>query len=102
MNTKEDYEFAAKAAGIEFGLVDGQSAIIYADELKTTWDYWNPLTDGNDSQDLMVRLELEVDCWCGYVDARRGKIYYRERFTPGDVQSMREAIFRVAVGRAMT
>jgi hypothetical protein len=106
MTTKEDYEFAAKAAGIELEgdfpcmLLPNTERFYY---IKGRAQLWNPRFNGNDSQDLMVRLELKADCWCGYVGARRGASYYHEDFTAGDAQSMREAIFRVAVavGRGM-
>ena len=107
--TKEQMELAAKAAGYELSWLWGE-ALIHVNDASISW---SPLTSGDDSQRLQVKLRIDVEWrneFCvsafvadgGYV----AKMSHFENFDPtnqdDDMRSMREAIFLVAVeiGRA--
>lgn len=114
--TKEQMELAARAAGIK--QVKWHDAlycmyVLRPKKPKHDWVEWTPLTSGDDSQRLQVKLRIDVD-WAtssNYVSAityanDRYKNFESVEFNPAspddDLRAMREAIFLVAVeiGRA--
>jgi hypothetical protein len=58
MTDRELLEAAAKAAGLEFLVVDGSPRI--RERWEWAWSWWNPLTDDGDALRLAVKLGLEI------------------------------------------
>lgn len=56
MTDRELLELAAKAAGIECGIIHGEIRI----RCDAGWTSWNPLTDDGDALRLAVRLRLHA------------------------------------------
>ena len=109
MTEKEDYEFAAKAAGIEIECNDNGVFGYYSlfRGHLPQWEEWNPKDDDGDSFRLMVKLGLLV-----HGDASPCSVYcqvgecpdaFLEKSKPDPYAATRRAIFRAAVeiGKAM-
>jgi len=101
MTDKEQLELAAKAAGIEGGLVGDVFALDWADEQ----DYWNPLTDDGDALRLAVKLNLIVGAYGSYVSVCRTfapKVDYQDEITVwhSEVNNDTYAATRRAIVRA--
>jgi len=100
--TREEYEYAAKAAGIEIEWAYGYPR--FPVPLP-----WKPLEDGDDSQDLQARIEADIEYTPirvdarGYIRTKQGLVPVRPRRVSYDgtledrLRALREAIFRLAV-----
>ena len=104
--TREDYEMAAKAAGI-----DGWYEPGYLSFIKRGGGVWRPPEDDGDTQRLAVRLRLSLRYYSGLIDVcvhtnRGARTVVSYRLAPQDEsieESARLATFRaaIAIGRAM-
>ena len=88
---RELLELAAKAAGLEFDLLDGKPIRREPDGQPV---YWNPLTDDGDALRLAVALGIAVlpGC-CAQIGYPYGTIYGEDALTAG---ASRRAIVRAA------
>ena len=105
--TLEQMELAAKAYGIERLHFDATGTAFQV-KGNVIGSSWRPLTSGDDSQRLQVKLRIDVD----WFDKRTSVQAWMEGFIAScipnpaipddDLRAMREAIFLVAVeiGRA--
>lgn len=99
MSDKELLELAAKAAGYAYSDLsfDGEDGLQIVGEYRKK--NWNPLTDDGDALRLMVKLNLDVVFWVGFVTAE----YEREMYKDDPYAATRRAIVRAAaeIGRTM-
>ena len=105
--TREDYEMAAKAAG-----VDGWYEPGYLSFIKRGGGVWRPPEDDGDALRLANRLRICVEfgyceddapvIWVGLIEDRRN--WTRYAHFPDPNAATRRAIFRaaIAIGRAMS
>lgn len=115
--TKEQMELAARAAGIK--QVKWHDAlycmyVLRPKKPKHDWVEWTPLTSGDDSQRLQVKLGMTASvgattvdacCWTDREELTRTinkALLFDPAIPDDDLRAMREAIFLVAVeiGRA--
>jgi hypothetical protein len=111
--TREEYEAAAKAAGIEIASFDYYGVPVLPTPQHDAFPpYWRPLHDGNESQDLQCRIEAQILTTKSQVFASRfipltNHVNLASERYDGTLEdrlrALREAIFRLAVeiGRGM-
>jgi hypothetical protein len=98
MTDRDLLELAAKAAGM-WNDTDPWNGM-----LKSTGQYWNPLTDDGDALRLAVKLEMIITCaqkTSVYVGVQPNNILERQKNDP--FAATRRAIVRAAaeIGRAL-
>lgn len=106
--TKEQMELAARAAGIKHieTLFPSLGLLITRTDDPNDWGYWAPLTSGNDSQRLQVKLRMSLDyqkvggkhrwlavCRQSAWESTTKAICFNPAIPDDDLHAMREAIF---------
>jgi hypothetical protein len=99
MTDRELLELAAKAAGIEFGVIHDTPRM----KCDAGWTPWNPLTDDGDALRLAVKLGLCLLWQHDWLMAYSGDVSERERHLDDPYAATRRAIVRAAaeIGRSM-
>ena len=99
--TREDYELAAKAAGISIATFIPERNICFLQkDGRPSSESWNPLTDDGDSR----RLEVAINCdamrlpdFVNYFKDYSGKIIYYADHNNDKCEAARFAVFFLAV-----
>ena len=120
--TREDFEFAAKAAGVRIAWCDVFNMMLRVDKPPGTdggLEEWNPPECGEDSHRLQVKLGLSIEPYPIYDQEKHSVVVKQRRRTDlmrevnqtevvepyGDnpYRATRHAVFRcaIAIGRAM-
>jgi hypothetical protein len=104
--TREDYELAAKAAGIDIFDIDRSNLIIKSKTQSCI--RWNPLHDDGDSRRLQIAIDADLQtrtpaCLAAVASNTLPKIHYYKDHNGDKCEAARHAVFWLAVeiGRAM-
>ncbi len=101
--TREDYEHAARAAGLKFDLLEGKPVRREVDGQPV---YWDPPKDNGNALRLAVKLGMYINIEGMEVGYRLGGVLCIERIVLRDAgleTAVCEAIFRAAIeiGKSM-
>ena len=99
MTTREEYEHAARAAGLEIGFTDSPKDGVYKLVNNELDGWWRPLDDDGDSRRLEVACFMRVVIGAVSVMAAcsENKIYMHKRLGTDPCAATRLAVFRCAV-----